>query len=154
MNRNRSPVEVSSLKKNVHYAMLFCNNFHVFFSWYFFSRLPISDSKRSSMSGLMTSLSTIKRILCAWAKWEFGQHYPVELLGRRRRGLASVSVGLWSFYHRDEILIFSQRWWKLKNSDSKVDLLCILRGLENIRNLLFNYAKFLLFVMKWKYGTV
>ena len=69
---------------------------------YFSSRLPISDSKRSSMSGLMTSLSTIKRILCAWAKWEFGQHYPVEPLGRRRRGLASVSVGLWSFYHRDK----------------------------------------------------
>ena len=74
---------------------------------YFSSRLPISDSKRSSMSGLMTSLSTIKRILCAWAKWEFGQHYPVELLGRRRRRLASVSVGLWSFF----FFIGDEKFW-------------------------------------------
>ena len=114
-------IEVSSWKRMCIVQYYFVKIFMFFFSRYFSSRLPISDSKRSSMSGLMTSLSTIKRILCAWAKWEFGQHYPVELLGRRRRGLASVSVGLWSFYQRDKNFIFSNRWWKLKNSYYKVD---------------------------------
>ena len=43
---------------------------------------------------------------------------------------------------------FLHRWWKILILIAKVDLPCILIGLENIRNLLFNYAK--LFVMKWK----